>query len=337
MNELVKYGERNEVKELGMRLQTMMAGAQNLNQNEALAVAQIALAHELDPFNGEVWGIKGNNGKWYGVMVGVKGLRKCARRQAKENNDSYTVELVRVDPDKYDEPETSRVYECHLRKWNELDRYQKLLLSFMDKDVSIAEAKGLVGPPPATIGVGIGTKGERSKMTINARARKRAEADAIKQAYDVDFGEARIDVQNVDAEGPIVEINGEPVEVRTSENEGKTEDEVLNELGFGPEPEVDGKEVIDPAWNMDREAEEEPAKTETAESSDAIPVSWVDAVIKAGLAQNEFAVRGALVKCEPRPKNTEAAVAWMRLYRAWRDVGVDSDPSAKKANAGETP
>ena len=113
---------------------------------------------------------------------------------------------------------------------------------------------------------------------------------------------------------------------------GKSENEVMAELGIDvPEQEND------PAWDMDREAEETPAKTEAADTSNGIPASWHDAIIKAGSAQNEFAVKGALAKCEPRPKNTEAAVAWMRLYRAWRDVGVDPDPSAKKANAGETP
>ena len=73
------------------------------------------------------------------------------------------------------------------------------------------------------------------------------------------------------------------------------------------------------------------------EPSSAIPASWNDAIIKAGLSENEFSVKGALAKCDTQPKNTDAAVAWMRLYRGWRDVGVNSDPAAKKANAGEVP
>jgi recombination protein RecT len=74
-----------------------------------------------------------------------------------------------------------------------------------------------------------------------------------------------------------------------------------------------------------------------ATAAQAIPASWHEAIIKAGLAENEFAVRGALAKVTAWPKNAAAAMTWMRLYRGWRDVGVDSDPAAAKANAGEIP
>ena len=54
---LATFGERDEIKELGFRLQKMMPSAQSFTVDEALAVAQIAHAHALDPFNGEVWWI----------------------------------------------------------------------------------------------------------------------------------------------------------------------------------------------------------------------------------------------------------------------------------------
>ena len=111
------FGGRDEVKELGYRLQKMMPSAQSFTGDEALAVAQIAYAHGLDPFNGEVWGIKdAYKNKWYGVMVGIKGLRKCARRAAADDNSSYWLSFILTEASKYNYQEDGAVvYECELR------------------------------------------------------------------------------------------------------------------------------------------------------------------------------------------------------------------------------
>jgi len=93
-----------------------------------------------------------------------------------------------------------------------------------------------------------------------------------------------------------------------------------------------------PVQESDRPTPQDPnGQGPATTTAQGIPASWKDAVIKAGLAENEFAASGALVKSNPRPKNTEASIAWMRLYRGWRDVGVDSDPAAQFANDGKAP
>ena len=70
-NQLATFGDRDDVKEMGERLQKMMPGAVRYNESEALTVAQLAVAHGLDPFNGEIWGIKAENGK---VGLSIKQL-----------------------------------------------------------------------------------------------------------------------------------------------------------------------------------------------------------------------------------------------------------------------
>lgn len=186
--DLVIYGGRDEVKELGARLQNYMPNAQKFTHLEAQAVAQIAVAHGLDPFNGEVWGIKGENGVWYGVMVGIKGLRKAASRQAKEEGSHYWTEPRRVDPEKYNEPPNAIVYEIILRDYLTITTYSKSIRALTDGGIPYADAREMIGPMPQVIGVGIARPDERSKMKIHHRAMKRAEADAIKKRYNVSFG-----------------------------------------------------------------------------------------------------------------------------------------------------
>lgn len=191
-NALVKFGGREEIKELGFRLQKMMPSAQSFTGDEALAVAQIARAHDLDPFNGEVWGLKSYNGQWYGVMVGIKGLRKCARRAAAEENGSYWIDNHQVqDPKKYNVTvKDAVVYECILRDSVSMQAYGAAIHALTDSGIPYKEAVEIVGEAPCVIGVGIADPSEKSKMGLHQRAKKRAEADAIKQRYDVDFGGA---------------------------------------------------------------------------------------------------------------------------------------------------
>jgi len=61
------------------------------------------------------------------------------------------------------------------------------------------------------------------------------------------------------------------------------------------------------------------------------------AVVNAGLSENFHAAKQALNKCKTGYDTDEKAIAWMKLYRGWRDLGADSDKAAKFANEGEEP
>lgn len=61
------------------------------------------------------------------------------------------------------------------------------------------------------------------------------------------------------------------------------------------------------------------------------------AVVDATFSENVHAAAKALDKCKTGYDTAEKAIAWMRLYRGWRDKGLESKPAADKANAGEVP
>ena len=62
------------------------------------------------------------------------------------------------------------------------------------------------------------------------------------------------------------------------------------------------------------------------------------AVVDAGLSENVFAARNALQNyCKTGYDTDEKAVAWMRLYRGWRDTDATPQEAGAQANAGEVP
>jgi len=217
-NQITLYGNRNEVKDLAERLQATIPGGRKMAPEEAKTLAQIAVAHGLDPFNGEVWVIPGS-----GAMVGIKGLRKAARKQAREEGGSYWTEITRVEPEKYNAPKDAVVYECVLRDSVTMQAWSKSINMITTSGVPYQDAVAMIGKPPVYIGIGIANQAERSKMEIHQRARKRAEADATKQRYDVDFG-AEFSADEPDA----VEF----VDTVVTEVAPRPAAEIITELGY---------------------------------------------------------------------------------------------------------
>ena len=67
------------------------------------------------------------------------------------------------------------------------------------------------------------------------------------------------------------------------------------------------------------------------------PLSVYEAVVAGGLAENVHSAKNALAKCKTGYDTIEKASGWMRIYRAWRDLGESSDSAAKKANNNDIP
>jgi hypothetical protein len=62
------------------------------------------------------------------------------------------------------------------------------------------------------------------------------------------------------------------------------------------------------------------------------------AIVAAGLSENEFAAKTALTKyCKTGYDTEDKAIAWMRRYRGWRDLGGTPEQAAKNANEGKEP
>ena len=78
--QLALLPDKQQLAEVNNRIKVMLPGGAKLSNDERFALAQIAVVHGLDPFNGEVWYIPGR-----GPMIGIKGLRKKAREQVHGN------------------------------------------------------------------------------------------------------------------------------------------------------------------------------------------------------------------------------------------------------------
>ena len=61
------------------------------------------------------------------------------------------------------------------------------------------------------------------------------------------------------------------------------------------------------------------------------------AVVDASLSQNIHSAKNALDKCKTGYSDLGMAIAWMTLYRGWRDMGEKVAQAAKQANNGEVP
>jgi len=179
--QLEVYKPKEEVKDLASRL-SLMPGSSKLTLNEKLALAQICLAHGFDPFTGDAWAIHDS-----GIMVGIKGLRKVATREAKKEGGVYWGELRPISPEQYGEPKESVVYEYQLKDTYKLNAHRNQLKMLLDMGIPYADALQMIGPSPVVVGIGIAKPNELSRMGIHQRARKRAESDALKQRYNIDF------------------------------------------------------------------------------------------------------------------------------------------------------
>lgn len=181
---LAAWGDRRDVRELDTRLATMLPGADKLNAGQRLALAQGALAHGLDPFNGEIWMIPSR-----GLMIGVKGLRKKAREQVKGNFWCEFVEITDADYRRRQRiPDAALAYECRLFDSENLRTYAETCERLLKAGIPWEAVEKMVGAKPYTVGIGVLLAGEQTKMQPAQCAMKRAEADALKRRFDVPFG-----------------------------------------------------------------------------------------------------------------------------------------------------
>lgn len=110
-----------------------------------------------------------------------------------------------------------------------------------------------------------------------------------------------------------------------------TDDATLPVVSDDNDPRFAMPEFGDVVDGEAHEVVEQEAQTEQAEPN------VFDAVVAHGLSDNEFAAREALKHCTTGCDTGEKAVAWMRLYRGWRDMGGTVEQAAKAANNGEVP
>ena len=188
---IAAFGTRDEVRELTDRLKLMLPGGERLGGSQIRALAQGAVAHGLDPFNGEIWMIPGR-----GLMIGIKGLRRKAREQSQGGFYINFFEII--DPDdrrRWGIPDGALAFEARLYETDNLRSYTETIERLTKAGMPWETVEKIVGVRPYTSGIGYTLAGEPTKMTRIQNAQKRAEADALKRRFDVPFGLA-IETEN---------------------------------------------------------------------------------------------------------------------------------------------
>jgi hypothetical protein len=235
------YSDSEEVVNLAKRIKVMVPGGRNLRDDEAQALAQVSLATQSNPFIGEVWYIPGS-----GPMLGIKRLRRIGDEQIKESggNDAfYQVNFYVCSPEEAGVPDNEikdvvSAVRAELTDSVSTTKHQKIFLEMVNtfreaKDPDpVGNAREILGSRPKWIGYGYSLKGERTKMNKQLAARKRAEADTLKQRFSLPFG---VDVAAADVAQDIMEdwVDAEPANLpKPSEQETKA----IQDISSGHRP-----------------------------------------------------------------------------------------------------
>ena len=270
---LEAYGDLARVREMTKRLLAMLPSAKDLGPGGAGALAQASLAMGLNPFIGQIWAIpqggRNREGTYdtYGIMVGISGLRAKAHEQARADGGMYTV-CYRI-------PREEEIEGLQINK-GDIVRACDLVVSGQRARAHFEFTKEV----PRYTGIGVYRNGEKTKMNPLQVARKRAEAEAIKQAFDVPLsfvsgpGAASDDIDDVP-------------ERYTEHGDGLVNgnaDQAIDEV-YGEYIDVDAEPTGDPWLNgdhhgapMDADAYEDMKEDEAAQAEidlDYIP-EWID-------------------------------------------------------------
>lgn len=248
------YGSGDDIKTLARRIKLCLPGGDKLQDHEALALAQLSIAYQLNAFNGEVWYIPGK-----GTQVGIKGLRKAARHQS-----NYWLEHVLLtDEERRGNlvPDKAIAYKCILHRTDMMLTAAAIIKAM--RDAGMENAFEVYAYRPA-IGIGYWTPGESTKMKGDQAARKRSEAEALKVAFDLPFASeigngdriGYVDAEWSEVQDVAPKLTGEALQARVRENI-----EILR--GNPDDPDPLGIDTGGPIWDANTvKSGEEPPKPE---------------------------------------------------------------------------
>jgi len=190
---LQQYGQRDALSEMMYRVKHCVPNGAKLQDVELRSLAQVAIATGLNPFTGEIWYIPSK-----GPMAGIRGLRRRAREQS-----TYTTTLRAM--------RDAEITE-HNVKPGDVGRICELFRhDVLQKAVEINRAAGeIIIPVKPILGIGIWRQRDQiaSSKSATWMANKRAEADALRQGFDL-------------SELPYSdEVNGSALEVADADDAG---------------------------------------------------------------------------------------------------------------------
>lgn len=244
----------DKTRQEARRIKMLLSYGDKLTDENALALSAYSKAHGLDPFNGECFflvKIDKETGKReeLGLHPGIKGIRKKANEKLQEQNRQayYRVPWEVVDPKTIglDSEKTSIVVKATLRDSISEGQWLLDVLKLSHAGYTKEEIHGMVGDCPTWIGYGVVKKVELwyIKQSPIQLARKRAEADATRQRFDLPFATETAEeiapglVDVIEGDVTIIEPSAQLSPTNGNGKAKRSELEILSELGFDEEPE----------------------------------------------------------------------------------------------------
>lgn len=159
------------IERLAERIKRCVPNGDRLDNNEALALAQIAVSTDLNPFVGELYYIPGK-----GPHIGIEGLRRKASEQS-----TYSMAPPRAMDN--DEIAEHGLKDGDVGRVAELYRHDILARAV---EINKAAEEPII-PIKPIVGVGIWKKGDQFPKGKSPAwvASKRAEADALKKGFNI--------------------------------------------------------------------------------------------------------------------------------------------------------
>lgn len=331
---ITPYGRRAEIRELVERLRLMAPGGVNLTQNEALALAQYSYSMGLNPLVGECWFIKDKDGKPLGMVPGIKGYRRKAQEQATSKGSDYWLEFDEItNPDeraKFFIPEGALAAKVKLYELHKTQAYAASAKAMAESGAPWEDIKRIIGDKPYVEGISFIKKDEMARLERGKlqmphiqRARKRAEAHALKQAYHLPFGDqapaedAPLLMDEYIIEGSFTQIEAGEEPVEDSAEEEATEETAVEEAAQESEYEWPD-EWID--WIR-------------SPSVNAVPPDAHPAHVVALMKLSPFVLsedKSHLLYGQRKVTKTQVKV-WLKEYRVLRDGDADSKTAASGA------
>lgn len=243
--------------DLAAKCKMMLPYGSKLMDKEAIALAAYSRMYGLDPFYGEAYFLvreKDGKRESIGVHAGIKGLRKKAKEQLREQTGDpsaiYTVEYDEVDAAELHlaANQIAVAVKASLRDENATGRYILEFAKLKHEGVDVDLIREILGKPPMWIGYGAVRTYELGycKMLPIELAKKRAESAATKLRFDLGWmslmEDAAPDVIDVDAKDapasttPVADIIQERQAAMADKLRGKSENQLIHELGFDTTP-----------------------------------------------------------------------------------------------------
>jgi len=199
LHALQPYGQVQVVREMARRIQALDKNEIKLNGGEAAHLAQLAVAHDLNPFSGEIWGwVQVKKGeRHFSWMPGRRGIIRHANQQSEKKGAEWWSDdrvLTRAEKAALFILEDAIAYECRVFESTTWNPWNETFNNLIAGGIEAKEALRLVGNPPSSSGIGVLTQSEIKKMPYGNkmphanRAKKRALMEALKGKFSLSFG-----------------------------------------------------------------------------------------------------------------------------------------------------